>query len=450
MDKKFDIIIIGGGPSGLYFAWKMAEKGFSILVVEKRDKIWHYIDSFHFDSEKFAEFDIPEPEKNSEEFVTIKELSINLSPFGNYPKYIIYPFHVLRLPYYLQRIAEYGKKAGVQFQFNTTYVGPKLKKGKLIGIYAETTEGKQLELFGKLIVDATGITASVRTSLPDYYGVETFVVRPDELFYVLLKYIKWAGEESIADQGWTFYKTWIAPSPEGDAILGIGQPLNYDNCDQVLKKFFEHITIPEYTVIKEERGRTPYRRPPFSLVADNFLCLGDAACLTKPFSGEGITSGYTVAKLAIDVVEKALKIDDLSTSALWNINTSYFRNQGAKFAGMLAQIPVAANTSMKEMEYLFKKDVIFSAEDFTSMNREYEIKLPIGKILQIAFILFWGVLSGKYSMHGLQSLLSSMKISGTIRKHYEDYPDSPDRFPQWKKQASTYWDLVPKMQLSEI
>lgn len=450
MHTTFDIVVVGAGPAGLYFSWKMAEKGFSVLVIEKRKEIGHHIDSFHFDSDKFAEFGIPEPDKDSEEFVTIKEMGINLSPYGNYPKYVTYPYHVLRLPFYLQRLAGYAKEAGVQFLFNTRYTGPKLKNDKLIGIYVENSNEKQMEFFGKIVVDASGINAAVRTSLPDDYGVETFSVQKDELFYVILYYIKWLGEDSISDEGWTFYKTWIAPSPEGDAILGIGQPLSYENGERILKKFLEIISIPKYEVVKEERGSTPYRRPPFSLIANNFLCIGDSGCLTKPFSGEGITSGYTEAKIALDVVEKALKADDLSKKTLWDINVRYFRDQGAKFAGMLAQIPAAANVTMKENEYLFKKDVIFSAEDFTSMNRDFELKIPTKKLIRIALVLVWGVLTGRYSIQSFRSLLSSMEIAGNIRKHYENYPETPDRFPNWVKQAKSYWAKVPKMQLSEI
>jgi digeranylgeranylglycerophospholipid reductase len=450
MNSVFDIIVVGAGPAGLYFSWKMAEKGFSVLVIEKRKEIGHNIDSFHFDSEKFEEFGIPEPDKDSEEFVTIKEIGINLSPFGNYPKYVSYPYHVLRLPFYLKRLAGYGKKAGVQFQFDTRYTGPKLKHDKLIGIYAENSKEEEMEFFGKLIVDASGISSTVRISLPDDYGVETFSVASDELFYVILYYIKWTGEESISDEGWTFYKTWIAPTPVGDAILGIGQPISYKNGESVLKKFFEYIKIPDHEIIKEERGSTPYRRPPFSIVADNFISLGDSACLTKPFSGEGITSGYTAAKIAIEVAEKALKNNNLSTSALWEINTRYFRDQGAKFAGMLAQIPAAANTTMKEMEYLFKKDVIFSAEDFTSMNRDFELHIPFKKMIRIALVLLWGVLTGNYSFQNFRTLLNSMEIAGDLRSHYEKYPKAPEQFALWVKRAKFYWSKVPKMQLSEI
>ena len=110
----------------------------------------------------------------------------------------------------------------------------------------------------------------------------------DEQFYVTLRYINWKNKEELLeekDNGWTYYKTWIAPAPEGsDAVFGIGQPLSYEKGEEVLKDFLNTVQIPEYDIVKFERGSTPYRRSPFSMVADGILILGDAACLTKPFS----------------------------------------------------------------------------------------------------------------------------------------------------------------------
>jgi digeranylgeranylglycerophospholipid reductase len=452
MENSFDIIVVGAGPAGLYFAWKIAEKNnaLSVLVIEKRTEIGHHIDGFHFDSCKFAEFGIPEPQKDSPEFVTIKNHGNNRSPYGNYPKDVVYNYHVLRLPYYLKRLARYAQDARVKILLDTEYSGTIIEDGKLVGVVAKTKKNPLTEFRGKLIIDASGINAVVRRSLPDEYGMEKFSVAEDELFYVILKYINWTTEETMEDEGWTFYKTWVAPSPEGDAILGIGQPLSYLNGEIVWEKFLEIIKLPPYEVLKEERGSTPYRRPPFSLVADNYISLGDSACLTKPFSGEGITSGYTAAAIALDIVERAFISNDLSRENLWEINVRYFRDQGAKFAGMLAQIPAAANTTMKEMEYLFKKDVIFSAADFTSMHENFEIKLPLGKVIRIALVLVWGVLTGRYSIKNLKSLLGGMSISGKMREHYEKYPESPENFEEWVINAKELWSQLPKMNLSEI
>jgi hypothetical protein len=65
----------------------------------------------------------------------------------------------------------------------------------------------------RLTVDASGIPAVVRTSLPENYGVETFVTGPRDQFYVVLHYIKL--KDPVKDKvttttTWPYYKTWLA------------------------------------------------------------------------------------------------------------------------------------------------------------------------------------------------------------------------------------------------
>ncbi len=451
-----DILVIGAGPAGLFFAWKMAARGFSVHVMERDayEKIGHRLDSFHIDSEKFAEFGVPPPEADSKELITIFETGVNKSPYGHHPKSVHYPFHVMRLTPFLHRLVDYCKEQGVTFSFETAFsefIFEAKDEKNIIGAVGVDKSGKSSKFHSKLVVDSTGMTSPIRTTLPPDYGIETFQISPKEQFYVILRYVNWLEPTEMpgkGNTGWTFYKTWVAPAPEGtDAIIGIGQPLSYDKGEKIFVDFEDTIAFPKYEVIRIERGSTPYRRPPYSFVSNSFLVLGDSACLTKPFSGEGITAGWTLAKIACEHIAHLLKENKpLDTSNLWAINTLYNRSQGAKFAEMLAQIPAAANTTKKEMEYLFKHDVIFSAADFEGMNRNYELLIPFGKLLRIVGVLLWGLVSGNYSWKNFKGLIGSLGIAGKLRKHYEAYPEHPTEFSTWTETASTLWDDVPKMQ----
>lgn len=42
MAEKKDIVVIGGGPAGLTSAWKLAEKGFSVTLIETKKKAYSY------------------------------------------------------------------------------------------------------------------------------------------------------------------------------------------------------------------------------------------------------------------------------------------------------------------------------------------------------------------------------------------------------------------------
>jgi flavin-dependent dehydrogenase len=452
MNQDCDILIIGAGTAGTYFGWQMAKRGHSVVIVEKDDRlrVGTRLDVFHVDSVKFAEFGVPPPAEGSPEFCVILEEGISYSPEGRYPKAAKYPFHVMRLPFFLQRMFTLAESEGVRLEFSTVFSRLLYEDERIRGAVVKRGD-EERTVQARLVVDAAGINAVVRTALPPDYGVENFTVAPDEKFFVVLRYITWLDPHqprTVSSEGWTFYKAWVAPSfHERGAIIGIGATGSYDHAEEVFKEFAGTITLPPHRVDKIERGVTPYRRPPYSVVGNGFLCLGDSACLTKPFSGEGVTSGWTLCKIATEVVHQALqKSDYLGADSLWPINVRYFRDQGAKFAGILATVPSAANVTKAETSYLFKKDVIFSEEDLTDMNRDFEMHLTVWKILRIFGLVTLGLLTGNYSVASLMALLRAVRISGRIRALYERFPESRADFSSWVGCADDLWSrITPKM-----
>ena len=445
MSEDCDVLVVGAGTAGSYFGWQMARRGHSVVIVERSERrsVGQRLDVFHVDSVKFTEFGIPPPEEDSPEFCVILEKGISYSPEGRYPKAVRYPFHVMRLPLFLQRLIGLAESEGVRFEFSTAFVRLLFEGGRISGAVVERG-GEEREVRARLVVDASGINAAARTALPPEYGVESFRIAPEERFYVVLRYITWLDPQqprTVDSEGWTFYKAWVAPSfHERGAIIGIGATGSYDHAEEVFREFAAAIPLPPHRVDKVERGVTPYRRPPYSVVADGFLCLGDSACLTKPFSGEGVTSGWTLCKIAAEVVDRALQEGGfLSADSLWPINVRYFRDQGAKFAGILATVPSAANVTREENSYLFRKDVVFSEDDLTEMNRDFEMHLTTRKILRIAGVLVLGLLTRSYSLASLKALLASVRMSGRIRRHYERFPEDRSGYPPWVEKAEVLW-----------
>ncbi|MCJ7626256.1 MAG: hypothetical protein MUO76_22425, partial [Anaerolineaceae bacterium] len=251
-------------------------------------------------------------------------------------------------------------------------------------------------------------------------------------------------EESIS---WLYYKTWVAPHFLPNAnIFGGGQPGSYENQEKAMKIFLKDVSLPPYDVLEVHKATTAYRRSPCSLVGNDFFCAGDSACMSKSFSGEAIESSWSTSLIAIDVIDNCLKQNlDLNKENLWPINVGYFRGQGAKLAALLAQIPGAANTTKKDVTYLFKKNFIFSGRDFTSMWENLEIELPFGRLLKIIGLFLWGLITRQFSRKALSTMLKYMGVSGKIRKHYEEFPENPNDFNSWTKKAEELWSPVEKM-----
>ncbi len=454
MNKKYDVLIIGAGPAGIYLGWELEKKGIRTIIFERdsRTEVGSKMDQFHMDAYTFDEFGVPPPSPETDEYITSFNITNHYSPSGKIVKKMNWPVIAMRFPFFIQRLIKISEADGLQFEFSSRFKCGIFDKNKLIGIVIKKIN-EEYEYFGRIIVDASGTNAVVRSSLPENYGIETFNINDDEKMYVIQRVIRWLkpdephpGTEAKSNT-WMYYKNWIAPHFASKAnIFGNGQPGGYENVEKANKIFLENIHFPPYEILEEHKATTVYRRSPYSLVGDGFFCIGDSACMTKPFNGEGISLSWIVAKIATDVFIKALKSPNyVSKNELWDINIRYYRDIGAKLAALLAQIPVAANTTKKEMEYLFKKNIIFSGKDFEHMNQYHELHINFGRMIKIIAVFIWGLITQQFSRSTLNSMLKYMKISDKIRKHYEKFPENPEYFNEWVQKAEELWNPVEKM-----
>jgi hypothetical protein len=265
-------------------------------------------------------------------------------------------------------------------------------------------------------------------------------VPPEDCFFVCLEFRKDipAGYPT-GSNSYMVYKAFWNKSYGDGAILGIGQPYSFEYAWEMHKKWREEYFGDPGVVLQRRQGVIPYHRPPFSLVGNGFLAIGDAANQNKPFSGEGVTSGFTACRIAAEVSIEALKKGDYNRETLWQYNQRYFRGQGAKFASGLAQLPAVVALTPGDIDYLFRNNIIFSSEDFEELNLNYEIDMGTRKLARIASGLIWGVLTRQFAFSSLKQFLSVSAKAGKLKSHYLAYPASPADFPAWQSAAARLW-----------
>ncbi|WP_419505023.1 NAD(P)/FAD-dependent oxidoreductase [Allofournierella sp.] len=439
MEDSYDVLVIGGCTAGLYFAERMAKQGYRVLVAEKdSENVWGTrLDIFHLDMDCFERFGVPRPDADDEAFVQNFTYSVSRSALDRHPKKLHTPVSVMHLPQYVRKLRAWAERQGVKIQFETKFQELLFDgQGRIQGAVL-CNNGERFAVKARLVADCSGIDAVVRTRLPESYGVETFVVEPADKYHVVLHYIKLADPERdrvTLSTSWPYYKTWAAPStdPEG-AIFGVGAGGSFETAEENYQGFLRMVSMPPHSLHHIEKGIVPAHRAPYSFVADGFVALGDAACVTKPWNGEGITAHWLQCEIAAQEFGRAMQNEAYPTAeSVWQVNTRYMQQQGAYFAQRFAAQSGALDTTPEENDYEFANSIVFKGDDETTpVDMQESLKK--------------GIQSGALSMGAVQRLMDGFMAGEKLYQHYLAFPRTMDGFDTWAKQADDLWQKVDSL-----
>lgn len=447
--EKYDVIIVGAASSGAYFAQKMAEKGYSVKIIEKdsEEKVGTKYDIFHIAANDFKRFQIPRPVQGDKEWAFEFEKGYAASPTGNYPKRTTNLVVGLHMHEYTLLLNKCAKEAGVEIEYSAEFTDFIYKRDKIKGV-KYISNGCEKEAYAKTVVDASGINAVCRTKLKSSRFINNLPLESDDMFYVILRYIKFKDKNQTltSSTSWPFYKSWLAPQEDKNGgILGIGACTGYEKGEENFKKVENNIKLPAYDIVRLEKGKTPYTKPPYSFVDDNFIVTGDAACLTKPNNGEGVTSSMVQIEIATRVLDEALRDNDTSKEALWEINRSYNQVQGASFAFMRAILTKAVNATEKEFEYFFKHDIIFSEKFLSATSECGDLPITLKDIFEVGTNGIGGIMENKISLKTIKYVAEGAALAIKLKEHYLNFPETLFGFDDWKNEAEKLWSQVGKM-----
>ena len=436
-DRDLDALIVGAGTAGSYMAWRLAAAGFDCLVLEKEplEELGCAIGPFHMEEAAFERFGIPLPQ--GEELLHVISDVTMWAPGQRESVSFRFPTLAMDMPAFIRRMHGYARDAGAEMIERAEVEELTFEGGVLRGVAARTAAGR-LEARARLVIDASGIEGAVRTRMPAGRWFENDPVSPEDTIFVYME--TWKDVEGSLPPGLNSYpylQGWCAPGPGDTRIVGTGAGGGFEAARLRHRELVRMLPVTG-EVTGSTAGRIPYRRPPYSLVDNGLIVVGDAACMNKPFSGEGVTSGFAGCVIAARVAASALAADDLTREALWDLNVEYFRGQGAKFAFLTAVLPALMAIGPLEMDLFFEAGIL-TAESSLAMQEEYEVAGDASGALDALPALARGIASGTLKLSSIARIAGSGLNAGRLKALYRCFPGDSVGFGAWVRRAGPLW-----------
>lgn len=313
--KKYDIAVVGAGPVGSTFARYAADKGFDVVMLEKKKEIGIPLQCAGLLGQKIKEINVLPDEYvlNQVYGAYLHSPSNNIMKVG---KENVQAYIIDRVGYdkYLTKLAV---DSGAELLMNHKVVGYD-RNGCL--------KTKKSEIRADIIVGADGHSSKISNTFnekPRSFMAAQYLIETDEDVF---------DPDSVhlrVDDSISPGFLWSIPVSSSKARIGLFADMNYQEINNVLAKFM--VTEPRFKnakIIKKYQGYIPLYDPKKKIVNERTILLGDAASQVKPTTGGGLLIGFECAKMAAECVAKTLEIEDYSYLKEYENQTKKrFRNE---------------------------------------------------------------------------------------------------------------------------
>jgi digeranylgeranylglycerophospholipid reductase len=316
-EKKYDVVIIGGGPAGGQAARNLSKKGYKTLLVER----YKSFNDNNFSSagmtlEPLDEFNLPKSVIGSYwKDITIQCTDKGYDWLGDTIKGVVLDFGKLR-----QFLADESVSNGGEVLMGHKYVKKRVQNSQVEVDLLDQETALIKTIKTKLLIDATGPLRKVMYDSKEEQpkmnlgsGTE-YLIEVDQKTYdrykeklVFFLGHKWA----LKGYSWIF--------PMENRILKVGsgrthlKSIDQENTDKSTKKITEkiieeYIQPEKYTLIDVHGGILRYCEGLNDTYFKNqVVAIGDAISAINPRGGEGIRYAMQSANLASDFIDSYFK-----------------------------------------------------------------------------------------------------------------------------------------------
>jgi geranylgeranyl reductase family protein len=446
--KRFDVVVVGAGTAGCMVAKTAADLGLDVCLVDvkKREKIGEKVCGDAIGKHHFDDLGLDKPRGGELERKTVgiriyspdMETSLFVRGEGLHG-------YMLNRRLFGQRLLKNAVDAGATLLDSTQVIEPIPKNGCMVGVLARNVEtDRKIRLEGRMTVDASGFFAVLRKTLPQEFGIEKNVNNEDvEVCYREIRQVKEQVEQPeiseiylnqrVAPEG--YYWIFSQSDKKVNVGLGVAMSRGFPNPKKTL---YEHVLSTQLfeksSLLTGGAWYVPTRRPLDCMVGEGILVVGDSACQVNPIHGGGMGPSMRGGVLAGKTIAEALEKGEVGQNGLWPYNVEYLRWYGLKQAGLeVFRIFLQACTN-EDLNYGMRHRLI-TEEDLLKASMGEEARLNITDTTVRVF-------RGLRKLGLLKKLRDTVDLMRKVRAWYKQYPDSPERFKEWRKGARDLFELA--------
>ena len=321
MKPRYDVLVIGGGPGGALAARTAADKGLSVLLVEKRPAIGAPVRCAEgIGKEAVSEFVKPDPrwisaELKGAEIVAPDGTTMKLASeqAGSKVGYII------DRKVFDRELVWQAADAGADIAVKTRASAPIMEDGAVSGAVLESV-GETHRVRAGVVIAADG----VESKFSRWCGIDTTV--PVREIMTSAQYLMTDIDidpyttvfllgNKVAPEGYL----WIFPKGERSANVGIGISGKKSGQGHRAKDYLDAFVFSRFPggkTIEHIVGGVSVCQPLPCTAGDGLLIAGDAARVVDPLTGGGIYNAMFTGRLAAETAAAAITSGDTSKSAL--------------------------------------------------------------------------------------------------------------------------------------
>jgi len=308
MMKRYDVAVVGGGPSGLNVSKRLAERGLDVLLLERKSEIGtHVICTGILGKEVFQKFDLAGDSVLRE----IKNVKV-VSPYGSSMTYQ----HPAPFAYVVDRkkfdkyLAQEADSKGVEIELENRVLDIAVNRND-VEVTTKVEGGGLRKFSAKLAVIATGIDTHLNKKLGLGY--------PKDFLNGAQAEIEIENNDSTA----VFVGknialgafAWAVPTADRRVRIGLLTENDPIVCfERLMEKFY-----PEKTGDLDKK-RIQVKAIAQGLVSksygDRVIALGEAAGQVKTTTGGGIYFGLLCSEIASEVIMKSYQAGSFKSSRL--------------------------------------------------------------------------------------------------------------------------------------